>query len=561
MSAPSLDTPRNIMRAGLVRFLAVLPCFLGVLLLCPRVARAQSEGPTSPAKYVAPQGYRTKEFTLVRKDGWFHIFYLRENLIPGAPTQRSFGHAISRDLYLWAEQDTVLPVVDGSFEETMVWAPSLHKVGDTYYLFYPGVRDDPANGYHIVQSMTYATSTDLYAWTRRETPLFSTELFPWAFVDSSNNEGHDCRDPFLWRDEASGEWLLYVATRPAFRPQSMVIGIAGSTDLETWSDRGYVPITLPTSSFSDVAESPHLFTRDGTTLYILWTTNAGQQLTYGTSTDPLVGWGNSRRLRSMLGYSTLGWWGSEILEADGRTYFGNVHTTWIDFWDMKWTAPDSFALSVPDPLQLLGAVFDRDSATAGDTIAIVVASVNGAGREVALEYSAPDSGGMAIDPQPLGLPPTVTLSAAESTTVTVVLPDSLVPIRVEVRVPGSPAAPPSVLALSSPEGPPPDPDPPPDPGPYPGDDLPGEPIPPVTRAIVQFGGSVRFVRASAPSGFSVAVFDARGRRVWSERAGAGVQELVWRPETGARAGIYFARVSAPGETRAQTLKVPLVVAH
>ena len=52
----------------------------------------------------------------------------------------------------------------------------------------------------------------------------------------------------------------------------MVIGIAGSTDLEHWSDRGLVPLTLPNVSFSDVAESPLILRRDATPLLFMWTT-------------------------------------------------------------------------------------------------------------------------------------------------------------------------------------------------------------------------------------------------------------------------------------------------
>src|SRR5437762_954245 len=80
-------------------------------------------GPISPALYFAPHGYRAKEFTLVRDAGWFHLFYIRENTIAGAPTEQSLGHAISRDLYTWTELDTILAVLPGTFEGTQIWAP------------------------------------------------------------------------------------------------------------------------------------------------------------------------------------------------------------------------------------------------------------------------------------------------------------------------------------------------------------------------------------------------------------------------------------------------------
>jgi len=91
---------------------------LGVWLAAALVAgaaRAQPLGPISPAEYYAPPGYRAKEFTLVREAGWFHLFYIRENNIIGGPTEQSLGHAISRDLYSWTEQDTILPVLPGTF--------------------------------------------------------------------------------------------------------------------------------------------------------------------------------------------------------------------------------------------------------------------------------------------------------------------------------------------------------------------------------------------------------------------------------------------------------------
>ncbi|MEO6463389.1 MAG: family 43 glycosylhydrolase, partial [Candidatus Eisenbacteria bacterium] len=380
-----------------------------VSLVAPGPSRAQV-APVSPARYLPPPGYRTKEFTLVRDEGWFHVFYLRENEIPGVPTQLSFGHAISRDLYTWAEQDTILPIVPGTFEGTQMWAPSLHRIDGLWFLFYPGMRDDPGSGYRLAQTISYATSPDLYTWTRRGTPLFDNTIFPWAYVDPTSVSGSDCRDPFVFWDAARAEWLMYVSTRPASRPQSMVIGIAGSTDLETWSDRGQMPLSLPNVSFSDVAESPHVFSRDDSLHLILWTTDAGQSLTFGRSTDPVTGWNTSRRLRSMLGYSTLGWWASEMMKDGERSYFGVVHDRWLDFWDATWTAPDTFVLTPPDSLQLLGARLMPDRAAPGDTVALEVVAVNAAGRRAALTLTRREGGVSGpLLPADFGLPDSLAL--------------------------------------------------------------------------------------------------------------------------------------------------------
>ena len=526
-------------------------------LLAPE-ASAQ-EAPISPARYVPPPGYRTKEFTMVRDGGWFHIFYLRENeLAPAVPTQLSFGHAISRDLYTWAEQDTILPVVPGTFEATQVWAPSLHRVDGRWILFYPGMRDEPANGFHLVQSLTSATSDDLFTWTRRETPLFDNTIFPWSYQNPAVPTGSDCRDPFLWWDAARGEWLLYVSTRPASRPQSMVVGIAGSSDLEHWEDRGQVPLTLPGVSFSDVAESPHVFSRDGSLLLFLWTTDAGQSLTFGRSTDPVTGWNTSRRLRSMLGYSTSGWWGSEMVRDGDRWYFGVVHDTWLDFWDATWTHADTFRLAPPDPLQLLGARLVPDRAAPGDTVVLEVAAVNAAGRRAALTLTRRE-GTFAgpLDPADFALPDSLVLEG-DTTRIACVLPATLPspPFLLQVDVDAGNGVS-DTMACVAPDA-------------TTGEDpLPLE-DPPAVRVAYPRRGIVRFVRAEAAPGtlaaagaaarFVVEVRDVRGRRVWRGEAAGPARGLDWATGAGADGrrvapGIYFARATVPGRAAASRVKV------
>jgi hypothetical protein len=525
---------------------------LGLAVAAPPVAA--QEGPSSPARYLPPPGLRSKEFTLVRTDGWFHVFYLRENEIPGVPTQLSFGHAISRDLYTWTEQDTILPVVPGTFEGTQMWAPSLHRVDGTWFLFYPGMRHEPAQGILLRQSISYATSPDLYTWTRREVPLFDNRLFPWAYVDTTTGTGSDCRDPFLAWDAIRGEWLLYVATRPASRPQSMVIGIAGSSDLEHWSDRGQIPITLPDVSFSDVAESPHVFSRDDSLLLFLWTTDAGQSLTFGRSTDPVTGWNTSRRLRSMLGYSTAGWWGSEMLQDGERWYFGNVHNTWVDFWDATWTAADTFRVTPPDPLQLLAARVEPDLAAPGDTVRLEVVAVNATGRSAALTVTRREgTTATPLDPATFGLPAPLPL-AGDTTHVLFVLPALEGSTRFLLDfslAAGAPVG--DTLGYVGPAAP------------ELGDGPAPAPDPPLVRVVQPRNGVIRFVRAATAAGgsgsFVVEVRDVRGRRVWRGEGDGFARALDWRTdgrgEGAARVapGVYFARVRVAGHAAPARLKV------
>jgi hypothetical protein len=55
---------------------------------------------------------------------------------------------------------------------------------------------------------------------------------------------------------------------------------------------------------------------------------------------------------------------------------------------------------------------------------------------------------------------------------------------------------------------------------------------------------MQFERGRAGPAWTVDVFDVRGRRVWTGRAGAGERMLSWSVATGPPVpmGVYFARV-------------------
>ena len=70
------------------------------------------------ASWMIPQvPWRPKDFTIVKKDGLYHLFYIRNNPnLPLAQTQFDLGHATSKDLYFWQQQDSVLEVRPGHFD-------------------------------------------------------------------------------------------------------------------------------------------------------------------------------------------------------------------------------------------------------------------------------------------------------------------------------------------------------------------------------------------------------------------------------------------------------------
>src|SRR6266496_3214714 len=145
-----------------------LPLSLVVAALAaPLGASARAAG------MVAPYGYRAKDFTLVKRDGLYHLFYiLHSRTLWFAQNERVLGHAISQDLYTWTQLDPVLPARPQNWDRDHIWAPSIVERDGVYYLFYTGVTD-VGGVYASNQRLGVATSTDLTQWNRRDAPIFT----------------------------------------------------------------------------------------------------------------------------------------------------------------------------------------------------------------------------------------------------------------------------------------------------------------------------------------------------------------------------------------------------
>src|SRR5690349_1109640 len=89
------------------------------------------------ALMLAPPPYRPKDFTLVKKDGVFHMFYIRRNVtVPLPQSESDFGHAISTNLYSWTQLPPVMHARDGAWDNRHVWAPYIVERDGVYYMFY-----------------------------------------------------------------------------------------------------------------------------------------------------------------------------------------------------------------------------------------------------------------------------------------------------------------------------------------------------------------------------------------------------------------------------------------
>ncbi len=543
------------MRPGLT-LLALL-----LLTAAPDLAHGAWMQPAAP--------WRAKDFALVRHDGLYHLFYIRRNTtVPMDSSERDFGHAVSANLFHWQQLPPVLPARPEAWDRDHVWAPSLVQHDGVWYLFYTGVTNGPPQ-YNWWQRTGIATSTDLFQWNRLEAPVMSPADVPWSLADSTLAPAF--RDPFVMpHPTIAGRWLMVYSAMPAESPDGMVVGLAASDDLTTWSDRGPLWITHHTRSYNTLTESPHLFEHDGT-WFLMYTTNAGQPLTYATSPDPEApeaAWTYRGRLATMLGVDTQAWYASEHLRVGLTDYLAFVAADHVEIYRMLWNG-DTFTLVQPDLMHVRSLAFDRDSAAAGDTVALRIVTTGAVGRTLELEWLEHDANGLVdvLDPAPLGLPASIPIQAD-----TMVVTwgarlwddgfDGNDRLEYSVRAADHSEAS-GLLYVALAWRPPPPPPPPLPPA--------GEPPRPIRYDEEMFAARTPTVRPLRVAPFAAAqafvvtlpaegharleLFDAAGRRVrtLADRTfGAGATVVGWdgRDAAGAAAaaGVYFVRVTS-GDAR------------
>jgi hypothetical protein len=356
-----------------------------------------------------------KDFTLVKHEGLYHIFYIRaDHSLPPDSTARDFGHAVSPDLWYWTQYPPVLPARDTSWDRSQVWAPSIVERDGVFYMFYTGVSTIPGvvNGW---QSLGLATSTDLFTWNRMDAPVYECADAPWTVCDSSG-ANHDFRDPFVMEDPAHpGQWLLYYVTRPTADSAGMVVGVASSTgDLTQWSDLGPLWITNRQYSYNAVDESPHLFSHAGL-WYLFWTTDAGQPISFATGPDPVgppESWNYRGRLSWMLGVDTKAWYASEHLGDGLVDYFAYVMGDRISIMKMTWGADWTFSLTQPDWMHVIHMSWDSTQVASRDTATLSIVAANWSGASAQLEgvRIRPDGSELPLALDSLGLPTSVMLT-------------------------------------------------------------------------------------------------------------------------------------------------------
>ena len=548
------------------------------------LALACAPGPPARAAavMVPPAPYRPKDFSLVKKDGLYHLFYIRDNTeLPADQTEKDFGHAVSPDLHNWTDLAPVLAVDPAGWDNAHVWAPTVFHANGLWWMLYAGVSEN--DSLRDVQRLGLAVSSDLNYWSRvGDGPVFDATQVPWAWWQPRSGEPA-FRDPFVMPDPANpGAWLLYYTASPASDTLATLVALARTSGagFTAWSDVKPLWCTYWTYSYNTLTESPHVFAHDGL-WFLFMTSNAGQALTYYTTTDPAgdpAAWTYRGRLANMLGGIDTGtWFASEYLQDGAHDYFAFVDASHVDLEELQWTGPATFQFAEPPLFHVTSMGWSTTPVREGNQVTLRCVAVNAAGDVVPLQAVSVDSAGVEtpVPVDSVGVPASVAFpgdtalvvvkarrwpATTDTTTFThlrvwtgdrsmesatlAIGPPSRSPLRrpAPQREPGAPAigddgGPDTSVAADPTERP----------------RLPGR-VYGLARAPLGAGAAVVVDLARAGEA-RVDLFDLQGRRVrnlaW-RRLPAGTSVLAWDGRDAAGAaeprGIYFVRLESGGRT-------------
>jgi beta-fructofuranosidase len=186
----------------------------------------------------------------------YHMFFLYASRALGDPEARHFrasiGHAISRDLTHWQRtRDALVRADPPAFDDLATWTGSTIRHPDgTWFLFYTGsTRTDLG----VVQTIGYATSTDLHTWTKNPTnPVLRADPRWYETLGTGTWDDEAFRDPWVFPDPDGAGWHMLITARANTGPSDNrgVVGHARSPDLKTWELRE--PLSPPGQGFAQL---------------------------------------------------------------------------------------------------------------------------------------------------------------------------------------------------------------------------------------------------------------------------------------------------------------------
>ncbi len=183
-------------------------------------------------KYFNHQDRQVWDFSIVRPDSVYHIFYhtIHEST-PHASHADTIWHSTSQDLKHWTVQGPILVVGQGPWDSGAIWAPDVFfdEASDFWMIAYTGCDDN------MNQRICMAESPDLFNWTKLDAnPVLEPDPSQYAWDPDAT--WSDFRDPFIYRED--DQWHILVTAKQLLSGATGVLYHGVSDDLLNWTDVG-----------------------------------------------------------------------------------------------------------------------------------------------------------------------------------------------------------------------------------------------------------------------------------------------------------------------------------
>lgn len=224
-------------------------------------------------QYYVHQGWQVWDFCLIEHDGLYRIYYLAVPESDADPMNSdNIWMSTSEDLRRWSEPQTVLSVSADPWEQGALWAPDVvyDQASGRWWMAYTGVALNRS------QAIGMAWSTDLETWTKSEhNPVVAPEHEPFLYNPAGG--WAECRDPYLYHQGDRWHMLATVKTDDMEGGRGAILH-AASMDLEIWthnsvfmSNDGETPqAALESCQYHVVSEGHHLFFHEYASSGITW---------------------------------------------------------------------------------------------------------------------------------------------------------------------------------------------------------------------------------------------------------------------------------------------------
>jgi hypothetical protein len=284
-----------------------------------------------------PENLQLKDHSVFWYDGYYYIVSI------SLPDETSFAYGRSSDLCNWEQLPFILTErIPGTWDEKLIWAPSVYTENGIYYLYYTGVTQS------YTQSIMLATSdnpADPASW-QVQGMIFQPNH---AGTTWQAGKWANCRDPSVIK--ANGQYFLSYS---ASDQDGGIIGMATSdSPAGPWEDTGAILPPIP----GNVPESPTIYyhipdvDKEGNMVqssayFYLFYHLSGQPESYRIGASLTGPWGDP--------YTLVPGWAHEVWDGqDGLTYTSYLTNYTITISQLTWNT------YYDPPHPFIGAEFHR----------------------------------------------------------------------------------------------------------------------------------------------------------------------------------------------------------